>query len=284
MPVDLKKLHADYVETVRPYVEMLEEFHEMILHIMEGKYGEEEIIEADAVEFGRIKKATYEAVLAALEKMAEAPLTEMERLFFGKFRHRIKGTLNQLEAYWLDLTHIADGTRKFLPRFPDVHSILVDSHFGETVEMEKLPLRDSISRAINRISKNFPKDTHFVLDVDDWNVEVEHVEKITEETIYELLNNAIRALPETGGIVEFSLKVIGKNVIIAVTDNGSGIKSEDSEHVGKVGFTTRPEKGGTGNGLSLVKEYVKKIGGSFSIESAGADQGTTATIILPLAS
>ncbi|HEX2977070.1 MAG TPA: PAS domain-containing sensor histidine kinase [Bacteroidales bacterium] len=85
-----------------------------------------------------------------------------------------------------------------------------------------------------------------------------------------LISNSVKFTPE-GGEISISAQTTGKSTIISIADNGVGI-SEDDQHklwnISKV-FTLRGTNGeaGTGLGLILCKDFVRKHGGKIWVES-----------------
>ena len=92
--------------------------------------------------------------------------------------------------------------------------------------------------------------------------------------------NAAQSIGESGEITVVT-KLKGARVSISVIDTGSGIKSDDLEHLFEPFFTTKPVGMGTGLGLSVSYGIVKAHGGDIEITS-NLGTGTTVEILLPV--
>ena len=81
--------------------------------------------------------------------------------------------------------------------------------------------------------------------------------------------------------VSICTKKVGDKVEISVTDNGNGIPPKVLDKIFQPFFTTKPTGQGTGLGLSLSYDIVKKgHGGELSVETEEG-KGTRFIILLP---
>jgi PAS domain S-box-containing protein len=101
-----------------------------------------------------------------------------------------------------------------------------------------------------------------------------------------LLNLFVNAAHATDGKAERNLSLVarqsGRDVVLRVADNGSGISAENLSRVFDPFFTTKPEGEGTGLGLAIAREIIRDDhGGSMEIESTPGE-GTVFTIRLPV--
>ncbi len=105
--------------------------------------------------------------------------------------------------------------------------------------------------------------------------------------VLNLLDNAVKYSP-THVRIRATLAITGyTNVALAITDEGIGIPEAELKRVFKR-FYRIPGRyavkiKGTGLGLFLVRTIAKQHGGSIAATSKGANQGTTMTLTLPLA-
>lgn len=98
-----------------------------------------------------------------------------------------------------------------------------------------------------------------------------------KSALLNLLVNAVQAMPE-GGEVLVSIRENPKNVIISISDTGTGISEENMAKLYNPFFTTKQE--GNGLGLVEVQKVVQAHGGTIDVSST-LEKGTTFVIKLP---
>jgi signal transduction histidine kinase len=104
-----------------------------------------------------------------------------------------------------------------------------------------------------------------------------------EQSLRNLLHNALRHTAP-GGIIALVAEEDATTLTIHVKDTGEGIDAADLPHIWERFYQTEQTKrkgGGTGLGLSLVKEWIEGMGGNVMVEST-REQGSCFTLRLPL--
>lgn len=77
-----------------------------------------------------------------------------------------------------------------------------------------------------------------------------------------LVSNAIQALEEGGGYIRITLREDAGCYVVAIDDNGPGVKDEDTVKLFKPNFTTKSS--GTGLGLAICRNIIEQSGGKIS--------------------
>ena len=97
--------------------------------------------------------------------------------------------------------------------------------------------------------------------------------------IRNLVDNAIKYGGDDLREIKIGYRESDETHILSVTDDGIGLKAEDSEEIFEIFKRKKTSKGiqGTGLGLAIVKEIVERHGGKVWIEP-GAEKGTTFSI------
>jgi signal transduction histidine kinase len=100
------------------------------------------------------------------------------------------------------------------------------------------------------------------------------------QILVNLLANAAR-YTEPGGMVRIGAEHEGEEVVVRVSDTGTGIRPELASGIFDLYAQGATGTRGLGIGLSLVRGLVRLHGGSIQVLSAGAGQGSEFTVRLP---
>lgn len=104
-----------------------------------------------------------------------------------------------------------------------------------------------------------------------------------QQVFLNLINNALDAVGPKGKVeISTSLSVDGR-LVVECADNGPGIKPENLEQIFDPFFTTKDPDKGTGLGLYISYDIVKKLGGTISVENRKSG-GALFRVILPIKS
>src|SRR5262249_53749833 len=104
-----------------------------------------------------------------------------------------------------------------------------------------------------------------------------------EQVLLNLIKNAVEALEGTANptiIVSITRSADTRTAVCTVSDNGCGIPSAQVPLLFEPYFTTKPPDRGTGLGLFVVQDALRKPGGDISVTSA-IGQGTTFSFSIP---
>jgi signal transduction histidine kinase len=100
------------------------------------------------------------------------------------------------------------------------------------------------------------------------------------QVLINMLLNAKDASPR-GALVELAAEIVEREVVLRVTDHGTGIAPEHLAKVFDPFFTTKDVDKGTGLGLAISHGIVERHQGRIEVESE-LGRGTTFRVVLPL--
>jgi signal transduction histidine kinase len=168
--------------------------------------------------------------------------------------------------------------------------LLTFSEGGEPIN-KKNSIIDIIKYTIEYHFKNTPVTFHHRNEQKTWPVCGDETQ--LEQTIYNILLNAVQAIPDKGEVIiitdnvtlaqtnEFSLTA-GNYVKISIKDNGVGIPAKNLDKIFDPFFSTKEAitHEGVGLGLSISQSIIKKHNGIITADSTEG-KGTTVTIVIP---
>ena len=102
-----------------------------------------------------------------------------------------------------------------------------------------------------------------------------------QQIFINLINNALDALPNSGGELQVSARSESNSVIVDFQDNGAGMTEEIKARIFDVLYTTKGVRG-HGLGLVVVKQIMQEHDGTIEVESR-AGEGTRFRLRFPVA-
>lgn len=234
----------------------------------------------------RQRELQQKITLEQMEKQKEKELSDMKLSFFTNVSHELRTPLTliinpaedlmQAVAPQTEARQKAELVHKQAQKLLGLVNQLMDLRKIESGNMKVQLLNADIIAFIREIFLIFKikadeLNIHYALDVFREKAVVGFDPAKLEIILTNLLSNAFKYTPE-GGEVRLSVKRSEKNdLLIRVTDSGSGIRPEDLKHIFEPFYQVvrkdRPKTPGTGIGLSLVKELVQVLNGKIEVRS-----------------
>jgi len=178
-----------------------------------------------------------------------------------------------------DVTALVAESMEGLKRVKDIVQALKDfSHVGES-DWQVADIHHGLESTLN-IAHNEIKYKARVIKEFGSIPPVKCLASQLNQVFMNLIVNASQAIPESG---EIRIRTEERDgwIIIAISDNGSGIAPEHLPRIFEPFFTTKPVGQGTGLGLSLSYSIVQRHGGRIDVESTPG-KGTCFTIRIPI--
>ena len=106
------------------------------------------------------------------------------------------------------------------------------------------------------------------------------LDKGIDQIFTNIIKNAVEAMPD-GGVLRIATLRSDREIVVRISDTGSGISKEDQPHIFEPFFTTKEIDKGCGLGLAICCEIIQSYEGRIEFES-GRNHGTTFRIHFPL--
>ncbi len=223
-------------------------------------------------------------------------LEEMKSDFVANVAHELKTPLTAIKGFAETLEDEVDSEHKrFLKiirantdRLINIVSdLLVLSSLEkkrDNISIQKFELDKLIENSISIEQKKFDEKNITVTFEFDNSIKSFLADPfLIEQLMINLLDNAI-TYTEKKGKISIEISREGNNIIIKITDNGSGIPAENLPRIFERFYVVDKSRsrrlGGTGLGLSIVKHIVLAHNGDIRVQSKPG-QGTTFIITLP---
>lgn len=203
----------------------------------------------------------------------------------------VKGCLDILSAHLvgplnteqMDLVERADRRTSRCIHFLSSLLRLTRMRLTGQIEREYFSLKNAVFNAFaSAEDKASAKSIRMAYDLDPSVDEVYGSRVLIEDTITNLLANAVKYTPD-GGSVHLQVQDQGDFILVKIKDTGIGIPPEEIEKIFEEFYRAtnarKIERDGTGLGLSMAREVVERHGGKIKVVSDSS--GSTFSLTLP---
>ena len=202
----------------------------------------------------------------------------------GYLRAINDGTIEYGDEMKETLVLIESETDRLSSLVGDVRALyLVDSP-KKQLELKETDLNELIRSVIKKKKPDFEsKDLHLETDFDQDLPEVNVDKDRMVQVIMNLLANAVAYTPSEGHI-QVSTGIECDEAFVSIIDDGVGISEEDLPYIFerfyRVDKSRSRKTGGTGVGLTIVKDLVDAHGGRVEVQSS-PEEGSEFVVYLP---
>ncbi len=281
----------------------------MVDRVREGQYEVKLIRRRD--EIGRLSagiqsmssqiKSTMKGMEEEQEKLARAVdklslLDQQQKQFIGNVTHEFKTPLTSIKAY-LDLLemypeddglmetaiiNIKSETNRLQEMVDKVLQLSAMEKYDFEYHPEIIDIKELTLSVLQSLSGRMNK-FGIKLETELTKAYIKTDKDIMTIILINLLDNAVK-YNKTNGKIVVKNYIRDNRVRIEITDTGIGIPKESADRIFEPFYTVdrnrSRETGGAGLGLSLVKKYTEKQGGSITLVNTDAN-GTTFRIDFP---
>jgi signal transduction histidine kinase len=181
------------------------------------------------------------------------------------------------------LTDALVGSRRVHNVVQDLHR-LAGGSANDDFSIESIDLIEPLKSSLNIARKHIEQRAQLVTELNKV-AEVMGNQSKLGQIFLNLLINAAQAIPK-GQVGDNEVRVStanrGSDVVVSISDTGTGISKENLAHIFAPYFTTKSQTEGTGLGLAISHNIVTAMSGDIEIDTE-LGQGTTFRIVLPSA-
>jgi len=215
------------------------------------------------------------------------------------FAHEVNNPLASISAYAEDLKerfkeepsetlylsgevdNYLDIIRNNVDRCKTITNRLLNYSRKGTYQLEEVVLDDLVKDSLALLQHAIRKKSIMVIKNIDSKPSTVLAEGLQiQQVLVNIMNNAIDAMDQNGKMV-ISISKEFQKVMIIIEDNGPGMTKEQIQKAFDPFYTTKPIGVGTGLGLYISYDIMKKMNGDILIES-NVGQGTKVTLIFPI--
>jgi signal transduction histidine kinase len=243
----------------------------------------------------KVDKGTATAMKLEQQVMHSEKLAALGRLAAG-VAHEIGNPLTSISTFAQLLREMAtdefsqntlDIINNHIQRISDIVRRMSTFARADSIKIKSVQLNDVLQSTLDlmRLDKRMKNTIEFVSSFDPGLPQIMIDEGQVSQVFINIILNALDAMPDGGKLTvttRHERSELGKDMIlIEVADTGIGIPAEDLAKIFDPFYTTKEVGSGTGLGLSLSYNIIKRFKGDLRVDSE-VGRGTIFTIILPV--
>ncbi|WP_404293904.1 HAMP domain-containing histidine kinase [Cytobacillus kochii] len=216
--------------------------------------------------------------LATISHELRTPLTYLKG--YADIVQRKNLSIEERDKY---LSIIQEEAKRINTLVEDLFELAKIDQYGFEMKKQTIQLSDFIAHLHHKFEPAFLHQSmklHVEMPQKDINVNIDSAR--VEQMLYNLLDNSLK-YSQTGTETTLKIWTHTKDLYLRMIDNGSGIQEKDLPHIFKRfyrgTYSNDSCKGGSGLGLSIVKELVNAHNGEITVKS-NTKTGTAFTIML----
>lgn len=181
--------------------------------------------------------------------------------------------------------HLA-GIRRCIQRADDMVTQLLAFSRGQHLAAAQVDLRDVVTDLEEMLRRLLPQDVHLVVDAQPAPTVADPSQ--VRQVVLNLVVNARDAITQAGTVrLSTGLRELGEDplgagryAVLTVADDGVGMDEATARRCFEPFFSSRPDKGGTGLGLSTAHGIAKQSGGDLRVRTVPGG-GAEFELLLP---
>ncbi len=223
--------------------------------------------------------SAYQLIIYETEQLCESKADELNTKL-----DNLKNLLAKENVEFIneDINDLLSESNEGLQRVTEIVSGLKLFSRVDSDEMQPFNVNECIKTTLNMVKNELKYACDIKMDLGTLPKIPMNVGKISQ-VLTNILINAAHAIKATDkfGLVTISTQVDQEDILIKISDTGTGIPESAKAKLFNPFFTTKEEGEGTGLGLSISIGIVTEHGGTIDIESE-CDKGATFIIRLPM--
>ena len=232
------------------------------------------------VGFIKSNLGTLKGYVQNLEQYASLLHDLISKEWTGETQKLVKGMSQKLDIEYIleDVGNLIDESLEGAERVRQIVLDLKDFARSDEATMKETDLNHCVQSTVNIVRNEIKYVAELEMQLNDIPLIVCNPQQINQ-VIANLLVNAAHAISGHGSI-SITTGCAGDQVCLVVSDSGSGIAPENLTRIFEPFFTTKAAGHGTGLGLNISNNIIKRHGGTIGVISE-IGKGTIFTVTLP---